>query len=139
MAASSMLIYGRTTGSRQKLIIIYLVCIVLIRIPLSIDLLAITAADCCSTDTLGGLHLSNMVLSSTYLYIEQGVRKSLIYTKKSLGPDNVPCGTPPLGYPVCDTDSPILTVCWRSRINAAIHRTMCAGKSIATSLLINIS
>ena len=29
----------------------------------------------------------------------QGVRKSLIYTKKSLGPDNVPCGTPPLGYP----------------------------------------
>ena len=67
MAAPSMLIYGRNTGSRQKRIIISLVFIVLIRIPLSIDQLAILTADCCITDTLVGLHISNMVLSSTYL------------------------------------------------------------------------
>ena len=70
MAAPSMLIYGKNTGSRQNLMIIVLVFIVLIHIPLSIDQLAIMAADCCSTDTLVGLPISNTVLPSTYLYIE---------------------------------------------------------------------
>ena len=40
----------------------------------------------------------------------------------------------PVGW---DTDSPILTVCSRSRRKAAINRTMCACKFMVTSLPIN--
>ena len=124
------LLYGRNTGSRQNLIIMSLVFIVFIRIPLSIDQLAIMAADCCSTDTL----------VYRIAYFKYGsVIDVLINRTRLLGPDNVPCGTPPLGYPGCDTDSPFLTVCSRSRRKAAIHQTMCAGTFMATSLLINVS
>ena len=46
------------------------------------------------------LHISNTVLSSTYLYNATGV--IYMYIRKHLGPDIVPCGPPPLCRPVCE-------------------------------------
>jgi hypothetical protein len=65
--------------------------------------------------------------------------KSLIWTKKCFGPDKVPWGAPPLGYPGFDTASPTFTLCSRSSKNAAIHRTRCAGTSIPTILFNSVS
>ena len=59
--------------------------------------LAAMSTECCRTDSLFLWHISNSVLSSTYLYNGAGVSRSFIYTIKHLGPSNVPCGTPPLG------------------------------------------
>ena len=59
--------------------------------------LAAMSTECCRTDSLLKWHISNSVLSSTYLYNGAGVSRSCIYTRKHLGPSNVPGGTPPLG------------------------------------------
>ena len=71
--------------------------------------LATMSTECCRTDSLFLWHISNSVLSSTYLYNGTGVSISIMYTRKHLGPSHVPCGTPPLGCPGCDKLFPILT------------------------------
>ena len=58
--------------------------------------LAAMSTECCRTDSLVLWHISDSVLSSTYLYNGAGVSRSFMYTSKHLGPSNVPCGTPPL-------------------------------------------
>ena len=54
--------------------------------------LAAMSTECCRTDSLVLWHISNSVLSSTYLYNGAGVSRSFIYSRKHLGPSNVPCG-----------------------------------------------
>ena len=70
------------------------------------------------------VHISKIEQSSTYLYMVQGVRRSLIWMQKSLGPDTVPCGTPPLGLSHCEHMSPIFTLWVRWTKNAATHLTI---------------
>ena len=60
-----------------------------IRMSLFLDQSVIMSADSCSIGTLLLLKTSNTVLSSTYLNMGHGVCKSLIWTKKFLGPHNV--------------------------------------------------
>ena len=91
--------------------------------------LAAMSTECCRTDSLVLWHISNSVLSSTSLYNGAGVSRSFIYTRKQLGPSNVPCGTPPLGCPGGEKCFPILT-CWvRSNRKVAIHLRIWGGKS----------
>ena len=73
--------------------------------------LAAMSTECCRTDSLFLWHISNNVLSSTYLYNGTGVSRSFMYTRKHLGPSNVHCGTPPLGCPGGEKLFPILTCC----------------------------
>ena len=47
--------------------------------------------------------------------------RSFIYIKKSLEPLRVPCGTPPFSMVVDDSLLFTLTLCVRSRRNAAFH------------------
>ena len=61
--------------------------------------LAAKSMEYCRTDSLFLWHISNSVLSSTYLYNGASVSRSFIYNRKHLGRSNVPCGTPPLGCP----------------------------------------
>ena len=91
--------------------------------------LAAMSTECCRTDSTFLWHLSNSVLSSTYLYNGAGVSRSFMYTRKHLGPSNVPCCTPPLGCPGGDNLFPILT-CWvLSNRKVAIHLRILGGKS----------
>ena len=69
----------------------------------------------CITDTSVVLQISNSVLSSTYLYNGTIDSRSLTYNKKHFGPDNVTCGTPPLGLPDLEQLLPIITFWLRSR------------------------
>ena len=71
--------------------------------------MTIVLIDSWIVDNTSSLHISNIVVSSTYLYIGAVVSRSLIYKIKSLRPDTVPCGTPPLGFPTFDKYFPILT------------------------------
>ena len=91
--------------------------------------LAAMSTECCRTDSLVLWHISNSVLSSTYLYNGAGVSRSFIYTRKHLGPCNVPCGTPPLGCPGGEKLFPILTWWVLSNRKVAIHLRICGGKS----------
>ena len=139
---SSIIIFGielLKSESLLKHIHISLVLLELIRISLSWDHLWAISADSWIRDKLLYWHISKIVLSSTYFMISQGVRKSFIWTRKSLGPDSVPCGTPPLGLPAADRQSPTFTIWVLSRRNAAIHRMMCRGISIWSSFPIRIS
>ena len=79
--------------------------------------------DSCITDTSVVLQISNSVLASTYLYNGTFDSGSLTYNKKHFGPDNVPCGTPPLGLPDLEQLLPIITFCLRSRRKAQL--SMC--------------
>ena len=63
----------------------------------------------CRTDSHFLWHNSNSVLSTTYVYNGTGVSRSFMYTRKHLGPSNVPCGTPPFGCPGGENLFPILT------------------------------
>ena len=69
--------------------------------------------DYCITDTSFVLQISNSALSSTYLYKGTCDSISLMYNKKHLGPDKVPCGTPPLRLPELEQFFPIITFCFR--------------------------
>ena len=83
----------------------------------------------CRTDSHFLWHNSNSVLSTTYLYNGTGVSRSFMYTRKHLGPSNVPCGTPPFGCPGGENLFPILT-CWvLSKRKVAIYLRICGGKS----------
>ena len=83
--------------------------------------LAEVSTECCRTDSLYLWHISNNVLSSTYLYNGTGVSMSFMYTRKHLSPSNVPCGTPPLGCPGGENLFPILTCLVLSNRKVAIH------------------
>ena len=65
--------------------------------------------------------------------------RSFIYMMKFLGPDTVPWGTPPLGFPTDDTVLPILTCCVLSRRKLHIHLSICGGTSLALSFTSNFS
>ena len=71
--------------------------------------MTIVLIDSWIVDKSSSLHISNIVVSSTYLYIGAVVSRSLIYKIKFPGPDTVPYGTPPLGFPTFDKYFPILT------------------------------
>ena len=91
--------------------------------------LAAMSTECCRTASLFLWHISNSVLSSTYLYNGTGVSRSFMYTRKHLGPSNVPFGTPPLGCPGGEKLFPILT-CWvLFNRKLAIHLRIYGGKS----------
>ena len=94
--------------------------------------LAAVSTECCTTDSLFLWHIANSILSSTYLYNGTGVSRSfnlVIYTRKQLGPSNVPCGTLPLGCPGGEKLFPSLT-CWvLSNRKVAIHLRIWGGKS----------
>ena len=94
--------------------------------------------DSCITDTLVVLQMSNSVLSSTYLYNGTFAYRSLTNNKKHVGPDNVPCGTPPLGLPDLEQLLPIITFWLRSRRKAPIHLTICRGKPLFVSFSSNM-
>ena len=50
--------------------------------------LAAMSTKCCRTDSLFLGHISNSVLSSTYLYNGPGVSRSFMYARKHLGPSS---------------------------------------------------
>ena len=109
------------SGSCITLISIYFDLSELISMSLCCVHLAAISTECCRTDSLFLWHMSNSVLSSTYVYNGAGVSRSFIYTGKHLGPINVPCGTPHLGCPGGEKLFPILT-CWvLSNRTVAIH------------------
>ena len=117
------------SGSCIKLIIIYFDLSELIFMSLCSGTLAAVSTECCITDSLFLWHISNNVLSSTYLLNGTRVSRSFMYTRKHLGPSNVPCGTPPLGCPGGEKLVPILT-CWvLSNRKVAIHLRIWGGKS----------
>ena len=123
------------SGSCIKLISIYFDLSELISMSLCSVHLAAISTECCRTDSLFLWHISNSVLSSTYLYNGTGVSRSFMYTRKHLGPSNVPCGTPTLGCPGSENFFfPILT-CWvLSNRKVAIHLRICVGKSYCFNL-----
>ena len=83
--------------------------------------LAAMSTECCRTDSLFLWNILISVLSSTCVCNGAGVSRSFMYTRKQLGPSNVPCGTPPLGCPGGEKLFPILT-CWAlSNRKVAIH------------------
>ena len=99
------------SGSCIKVISIYFDLSELIFMSLCSVHLVAMSTECCRTDSLFLWHISNSVMSSAYLYNGTGVSRSFIYTRKHLGPSNVPCGTPLLGWPGGEKLFPILT-CW---------------------------
>ena len=83
--------------------------------------LAAVSTECYRSDSFFLWHISNNVMSSTYLYNGTGVSMSFTYTRKHLGPSNVPCDTPSLGCPGGEELFHILT-CWvLSNTKVAIH------------------
>ena len=65
--------------------------------------------------------------------------RSFIYIMKFLGPDTMPWGTPPLGFPTDDRVLPILNRCVLSRRTLPTDLSICGGTSLALSFTSNFS
>ena len=100
----------------------------------SVHLIAMST-ECCRADSLFLWHISNSVLSSTYLYNGTCVSRSFMHTRKHLGPSNVPCGTPSLGCPGGEKLLPIL-MCWVLYPTGKLQSTFDCGEVSHTVLIL---
>ena len=88
----------------------------------------------CQRNAVGPIHSFYGIFQIAYCRLHiyttgQAFLDHIIYTRKHLGPSNVPCGTPPLGCPGGEKLFPILT-CWvLYNRKVAIHLRICGGKS----------